>query len=583
VLFLETKKNMKIRFQDVDIKNFLSFGNTFQKFIFKEGVNIITGTNGVGKSSLSDSLSFCLFGKVLRDINQEDLINWRNRKECVVATNFTKGDNEYRIIRGLKPNFLEIYEDGNLLPKVGKKDSQSQLEEILGFSFNTYSNLVYTNINFNVPIMKMPRGQKRGFIEKLFNIEVFTQISEKCKNKLKNMDKRKTIIKSREVTIADLIKEYNKIISEYETELLETSTAKESLQKLQKEKDDIDKVCNIDIKEALETEVIEIKNKHQHESDKLTNLKYAIRSLEDNIKRYEGRIEVVKEENKCPTCEGKINPSKLKEQFLKKIKTIRNEIDIQENNQGPLIAEINELEIQIDDKKEKLRQYYSKCSRLVVLNNEIGHLKKTIKDIEINKQNIQIKIDEYISKKNKLVEEKEGLQLEKNRLESIQDYLMHIRDACKDESIKQYAISSIIPYINKFTNEYLSKVGFNFFVEIDKFIDAKIKGPGIFGESISNLSGGESKSIDMSLMMAFHDVARMKAKNFADVLFLDEILDSSVDTVNISKIYDIIKTKQAKDELKVYIISHRPEVSDMEFNGIVKVKKEGGFTRIEIK
>jgi|WetSurMetagenome_2_1015567.scaffolds.fasta_scaffold05946_9 DNA repair exonuclease SbcCD ATPase subunit len=571
---------MKIIFNDVSIRNFLSFGNISQKFIFKEGINVITGTNGVGKSSLSDSLSFCLFGKVLRDINQDDLINWRNRKECVVSSNFIKGNIEYKVIRGLRPHFLEIYENGSLLPKVGKRDSQSQLEEILGFSYNTYSNLVYTNINFNVPIMKMSRGQKREFIERLFNIEVFTQLSEKCKNKLKNIEKRKAIIKARETAIAELLKEYDNIISNYENELLESSTAKGVLEQLKDEKLKLDRDCNIDIKNKLEKDIESIKKKSSIENDKLSNLKFSISNLENDIKKYENKIDLLKEENKCPTCDSKIDPNKLKEKFLKKIKNKNASIEIKENDKNPLIDKINEIELDLEEKNEKLKDYYSKNSRLVILANEIEHFTESLDKAEITKQNIQIKINEYIDKKNKLLNEKEGLQSELSRIESIQDYLIYTRDQCRDENVKQYAISSIIPYINKFTNEYLAQVGFNFFIEIDKFIDAKIKGPGIFGESISNLSGGESKSIDLSLMLAFHDVGLFKAKNFADVFFLDEILDSSVDTINISKIYDIIKMKQAKDALKVYIISHRPEVLDMEFNGVIKVKKENGFTKI---
>ena len=571
---------MKIIFKDITIRNFLSFGNNYQKFSFKEGVNIITGTNGVGKSALSDSLSFCLFGKVLRDINQDDLINWRNRKDCVVEGAFSKGDTDYKIIRGLRPYFLEIYEDGKVLEKIGKRDTQTQVEEILGFSFNTYSNLVYTNINFNTPIMKMARGQKREFIEKLFNIEVFTQLSEKCKNKLKNMEKRKAVIKARKGAIDSLVTEYDKIISEYEAELLETTTAKDSLNKFNAEKAELEKYFIYGIKDKIEQDIEVLENNYKIENERLSNFKFKIRTINAEINKIENRIELLKEENKCPTCDNKIDPTKLTEKFLKKIKKLEETRETTESNKTPLIAEINKIEKQLGKKKIEQKECHEKFSRLLIVKAEIEHLEKAINESEQIKHNIQIKIDEYIDKKNKLLKEKLDLQIEKNRINSIQDYVTYVKDACRDENVKQHAISSIIPFINKFTNEYLAQVGFNFFVEVDKFIDAKIKGPGIFGESASNLSGGESKSIDMSLMMAFHDVGRMKAKNFADIIFLDEILDSSVDSINISKIYDIIRTKQKKDNLKVYIISHRPEIQDFEFDNVIKIKKENGFTRV---
>ena len=571
---------MKIEFQDISIKNFLSYGNQWQKIVFTPGVNIITGANGVGKSSLSDSLSYCLFGKVLRDINQPDLVNWRNRKECVVAANLRRGETDYRVIRGLAPDFLEIYENGTEIKKTGKRDAQATLEEILGFSFNTYSNLVYTNINFNTPILKMQPKEKRLFIDKLFQIEVFARLSDKCKNKIKNSERRKSELRARVNTINSLLKEYNQLIDGWVTELDHQAT-KEILKDLKAEKKELEKKTAEEVKSKLERIIDKNKDQLSTENEKLSSIKYTIQSSQTEIRKFEQRISMVQEESKCPTCDSKIDPIKLQEKFQKKIDKIKEKIDKDEDKRDSIITEINDLEETLSEKRAALKEFYSRNSRLMVVQKEIEHLEAADKEKRETKKNIQAKIDEYEEKKKSLDEELEKIAAENEQIDKIQDYLIYIRDACKDDNIRQYAIASALPLINKFTNEYLSEVGFNFFVEIDRFIDARIKGPGIFGSSISNLSGGESKSIDLSIMMAFHDVARLKAKNYADILFADEILDSSVDGVNISRIYNIIKAKQSKYNLKVYIISHRPEIQDLEFDSVLKIHKEGGFTKID--
>lgn len=570
---------MKIEIKDITIRNFLSYGNLPQRFPFETGLNIITGKNGQGKSGLSDALSFALFGKVLRDINQNDLINWRNRKDCLVAANFTKGETEYRVVRGLKPYFLEIYEDGVLLPKVGKRDSQMQLEEILGFSFNTYSNLIYTNINFNLPILKMSKGQKREFIEQLFDIEVFTKFSEKCKQKIRNIERRKGTIATKISSNSSMMLEYSKIIEDYINELSRVSSAKEDLQKAQKELTSLTKLEASSL-EKLNRAIKILEEENKTRAVSINDLQYTTRNYRDQIIDTKNKMDLLQEENKCPTCESKINPERLKEKYRKRIKDYEEKI----TKLLPKIEQLKTLEKNgeesLNNKKEERRIFHETETRIKILSKDVEYLKESVKEEVETKKKIEGKIEEYEEAKKRLDLENMKLREERDNLDKLQDYLDHLKDRCKDEEIKQYAISSNIPLINKATNEYLAEVGFNFYIEIDRFIDARIKGPGIFGESCSNLSGGESKSVDLSLMMAFHDIARLKAKNYIDILFLDEILDSSVDGVNIQNMFNIIRKKQIKDKLKVYIISHRPEINDLEVNRVVKVEKEGGYSRI---
>jgi len=162
----------------------------------------------------------------------------------------------------------------------------------------------------------------------------------------------------------------------------------------------------------------------------------------------------------------------------------------------------------------------------------------------------------------KLKVETDGFIKKQRTFNNIIDYLAAIRDICKDERVKQYAISSIMPYINQQVNHYLSEVGYGFYCVIDKWLESEIKGPGVSKATYGSLSGGEARGIDLAMQFALLDVARLQAGIWPDIVIMDEILDSSVDGKGIDKLMDIIKTKQHEENSKVFIISHRDEIGD---------------------
>ncbi len=174
----------------------------------------------------------------------------------------------------------------------------------------------------------------------------------------------------------------------------------------------------------------------------------------------------------------------------------------------------------------------------------------------------------------------QDIENEEKKLLHLTDYMQYIRLVCKDENLKQYVISANMPYLNQQTNEYLSDVGTGFYVSLDKWLDLDIKGPGIRGASYGNLSGGEARGIDLSLQMAFLDFARVKAGVFPDILELDELLDSSVDSYGLEKIMQIVRAKQRKDNLKIYLVSHRKEVNDVSVDRTYMIEKVNGYSNV---
>jgi len=219
-------------------------------------------------------------------------------------------------------------------------------------------------------------------------------------------------------------------------------------------------------------------------------------------------------------------------------------------------------------------------------NRVVSDIEKVERDVQLEKIHRQ-ELEEIIDKNEGKIElalhHNEEIEKEHNRLIHLDDYLQYIRTVCKDEQIKQYAISANIPYLNKQTNHYLSEVGHGFYVMLDKWLDLDIRGPGIAGATYGNLSGGEARGIDLSLQMALLDFARVKAGIFPDILELDELLDSSIDSYGLERIMQIVRMKQEEDNLKIFLVSHRKEVNDVGVDRTFLIEKVNGYSNVMIQ
>ena len=120
-----------IHFKSVSWKNFLSTGNdTIKVQLDRTPSTLVVGSNGAGKSTMLDALSFGLFGKSHRDIKKDQLVNSINKKGTVVEVEFAVGNSEFRIHRTIKPGKFEIYQNGNMINQSSSAlDYQKFLEQ----------------------------------------------------------------------------------------------------------------------------------------------------------------------------------------------------------------------------------------------------------------------------------------------------------------------------------------------------------------------------------------------------------------------------------------------------------------------
>jgi len=730
---------MKLEIEKIQWKNFFSYGKVMQEILLQPGLNLILGnditkdrSNAVGKSGFLETIPFALFGKVNRNVRKESIINWKNRKNCEVYLTFKKGGIEYVIHRALKPDKLEVYQDGKQLPTPSHKiDYQRQIEEdILGIDFKTFMSLVYSNLNSSQPILSMTAGNKRKFIETVFGLELFTQLHNKCNEKLKSVAEKTFTYKTKkeylEKSMEDLQKQiiegrsqlYN--ITSFEAELSvakdeynktkvgspakKLESLKEKLSKKQSELQSLrkklyesdSKVMHIkgqieildgelekigDVEKDTETfDRIKKEYNSAYQSplitsqidslnDELMDLSIKLDKLrtdldiinhdiiENNvtIKSSSSSLELLMGVSICPTCGTLIDSNRIAKDKDKNVKEVKKKLAILDKKKKTLenlmksgkdrrieiqesIKNLTELKIkQIElgaqltsfshldekiknkkllckEKKEKekellihKKEYNSIEKKMEILNDEIGEFDKERAELEERlarvstlknkmmlleekvrseteaKTRLENLIKGYEDKLYEISNEKRGMSIQISRMSGINDYLDFVKLLCRDEQVKQYAISTIIPFLNKQTNRYLSEVGHSFYVVLDNWLDEEIRGPGIVNCSYGNLSGGEAKSVDFALQMALLDIARIQAGVFPDLLQLDEILDSSVDSYGLEKIFQILKNKQMEDKGKVFIVSHRREVNDIDIDHCYIVEKKDGFSYIRLQ
>ena len=707
----------RIDIKSVKIRNFLSYGNKTQEVLLKSGLNALVGhipgnetSNGAGKTALMESISFALYGRLLKYLRQDQIVNWQNKKNCVVEIKFSRGNNDYVIIRGLKPNFMEVYENGSLLPFSGKIDIQNTLEEdILGIRYNTFINLSYTNLNTSIPLLKMNRQKKRIFAEKLFDLELYSQLNLKCVSKLNNIEHRKNKIQAEMKLNSTLIEEYQKQLDELQ--LSDIVELRKHLDELVIEKDNIifvdvsvyddnlrdlrhkrevlyrylnqveikygiynEKIKNLRVvlqqQKNRETEIEKLTEQRQINENELkkrqtTSLNTRLNTIDKQISKFnkelnvlqqnlfaslqhiqykENDLQIIQKKSSCPMCMRTIKGDSVALKVEAKLKFHKNEYDIlfekigdvqkklsvEEKDKVNVLEEIEKnitiknnialIDVELDRLKSltvdvnHIIERYEKVVKCYVsiidkYTIDIDTLKINEKNIEEDKKqndirhnrareilreidiietkvlqyesaNVEGKLIEISNKISVLSAATETYKKEEYRLIHLADYIEFLKNTCKDEKIKQYAISSNIPFLNRTLNSYLNSAGCGFYVEMDKWMDCMVRGPGIYRGSYNNLSGGESRLVDMSLLLAFNDLSMIVSPNYFNVLILDELLDSSVDSFTVTKLFDIIRYKQKKDALAVFVVTHRTELSDMEFDNLYCTTKSQGFSTI---
>ena len=568
-----------IIFETIRYKNFLSSGNNFTEIkLNSHGNNVIIGKNGAGKSTILDALTFVLFNKPFRKINKPQLVNTINGKDCCVEVEFSIGKKSYKIIRSMKPNKFEVYVDGEMMNQdAAAADQQKTLEQtILKLNYKSFTQIVVLGSSTFVPFMQLPLASRRDIIEDLLDIQVFSTMNSNLKDRMKQVnddirfkDKDLELVKHRIESQEELIKE------------LET----QSDNLIKHKRDKIDKLLSqsedITADNTQITEYIETRKSDLIDCDKLVK-KYD--SLKEFKVKFKTKLSNLNKEllfysnnDSCPTCKQNID-SEFKESKINKNKESISET---EKAWGVLDTQISDVKDQIDQFKEISNDIRSRYSAIDKNNGIINHINRQIKDLE----NEIRAITDSKNNSSKEQEQLESLQEQKLAHEQTlflhketKDYFSVAANLLKDTGIKTRIIKRYLPVMNKLINQYLQQMDFFVNFTLSESFEETIKSRYRDDFSYSSFSEGEKSRIDIALMLTWRSVAKLKNSVDTNLLILDEIFDSSLDSTGTDELSYILRN--FTNDLNLFIISHREHMVE-KFDRVLKFDKVKNFSKME--
>ena len=570
-----------IIFKKIKFKNFGSFGNTWTEVdLNKNTTTLVCGTNGSGKSfALLDSITFALFGKPFRKINLTQLNNSINKKECLVELEFSVDKTEYKIIRGLSPKIFEIYKDGILLNQEAKKtDYQDILEEqIIRMNYKTFTQVVILGSSSFVPFMQLPAADRRAVIENILDINIFTTMNVVLKTKLTIAKENIADIENKiqmqqqrieyQQKIVDNLKTAMKkdvIRSKEEIEILENSNKElfSNIETLEKEKESLESLLSNDIDQ--------IKKKIKDSEKLITQSSYKISELEKEIEFYN-------KNDSCPRCKSTLT-EELKNENINDL----NEIMI------TFVENTNKAE-KLKDKNRKIEEEYdTHMSSIRELEEKIKYIRWEIKSnnekIEYKRRDLDEsnKIQTDLDKETALLKREKqifaDIEKEKTDLKEDYSYLKLAGDILKDNGVKIKIIKHYLPAMNKYINKYLKAMDFFVQFHIDEEFKEIIKSRHRDEFSYMNFSEGEKMRIDLALLLSWREIARIKNSVNCNLLILDEIFDSSLDSVGIDEVLKLLNALGVKNN--VFVISHKADQIVDKFKNTISFEKKNNFSRL---
>lgn len=568
-----------IFFETIRWKNFLSTGNDFTEIkLNKSSTTLVVGNNGSGKSTLLDALTFALFGKPFRGINKPGLLNSVNEKDCVVEIEFKIGKKSYKIVRGMKPNRFEIYCDNELVNQdASSRDYQEHLEKfILKMNFKSFTQIVVLGSSTFVPFMQLSASDRRAIIEDLLDIQIFSSMNAVLKQKLVALkDMMNDVSHRRELTKVK-IQSTKKLIEELD------NTNVIQIEKINRD------IANSNVQittltteyDNLQNEIEELSKSISDEkktNNKLSKLNDLSVKINYNISKTQTDIDFYHENDNCPTCRQSIEKDFKAEQIksydekILEYKKGLDDLDKEMKKVNDRIDEIKKIAKKIVDNSSEM---HKKTATITTIRDYIERLVKDKKNIETNRTIDTTHTDDLKNLEKKLLE----LDEEEKKIVNDKHHHEQVAILLKDSGIKTKIIKQYLPIMNKLINKYLASMEFFVNFNINENFEEVIKSRHRDEFSYENFSEGEKQKIDLSLLFTWRAIAKMKNSVSTNLLVLDEIFDSSLDSNGTEELLKILNS--ISTDTNVFVISHKGDILFDKFRSVVRFEKVNNFSRI---
>ena len=567
-----------ILFKTIKYKNLLSTGNQYTEIDFtKNKTNLIVGTNGAGKSTVLDALCFSLFGRSFRRINKPQLVNSVNEKDCRVEVEFSICKSDWKVVRGIKPAIFEIWKNDAILDQSSAAlDQQKWLEQnILKMNYKSFTQIVILGSSNFVPFMQLSAAHRREVIEDLLDIKIFSSMNTLIKEKIRQSKEEIKILDLKKESFLDKVKMQENFIEELE------NRGKENIQKKLHSISTLDKEVEVFMRESgiLEENIFE-KQKEVEDyigaGDKLRKFGTLKGKISQKVSTLTKEHKFFTENTVCPTCTQEIDD------------TFRiNRINDAQNKAKELQSGYTELEEAIKEEEGRERQFNTITKEILKLTNDISQnnikisgYQRQIRDLESEVQTITKQLENRNTEHEKLESFKDNLKITYDSLASKKDtinYYDFSYSLLKDGGVKSKIIKKYLPLINQQVNRYLQMMDFYINFTLDQEFNETVQSPIHEDFSYSSFSEGEKQRIDLALLFTWREVARLKNSVNCNLMILDEIFDSSLDSTGTEEFLKIIR--YVIKDANIFVISHKTGLED-KFESVLRFEKVKGFSHM---
>ena len=594
-----------VDFKSVSIKNFLSVGEEVVSIDFNPGLNIITGCNkdkldrrnGVGKSTVADSVFFAIFGNTLRELKKDHIINNTTQRDCVVELKFEINSdgvvNKYHIIRKLAPTKCYLYKDGEDITRDTIQNTTAYIQTLLNTTSEVFQNCVIMTVNNATPFMAKKKLEKRKFIEGIFNLQVFSNMLTDVRQEYNSVSKDLDVECARYEEVS------NTLNSQQEQKANAEQDRERSVQKLKTRLENCNneiKTIDVELEKVVDIDVDGISKTIEEIDDVLPKLDLKIQNIISKKSELTTMIamlttkqnKISSEHSVCPTCLHELDDTHrdlIADEKNKLSKQIQN-LNQQKVNVDDKLDEVKKVKEQLSSKKtkqrEKLQQAQIESHNKRNLKQQKDQIKSQIKDI---KDDIK-SIDNNTTGFDKIIEETttrlEQSQQVIDKIKKEMAKLEIIKFIVSEEGVKSYIVKKILQLFNAKLSYYLKKMDsncicvFNEYFE-DEIIDEKGKPCSYF-----NFSGAERKNIDLACLFAFMDIRRLQGDVAFNFSMYDELFDSSLDERGVELVIDILNERVENYNECAIVISHRKESTKLASGEVIFLEKQNGVTtRVE--
>ena len=567
-----------ILFEKIRWKNFLSTGNQYTEVeLDSNSTTLIVGTNGAGKSTVLDALTFSLFNKPFRKISKGQLINTVNEKDCRVEVEFSIAETQWKVVRGIKPNIFEIHRNGICLDQFSAvNDQQKWLEQnVIKMNYKSFTQIVILGSSSFVPFMQLTATNRRDVIEDLLDIKIFSSMNSLIKDKMRGLREEIRTLELKKESLNDKVKMQTEFI-----EQIDKKGNDDIKDKKKKSRELGDEICILMLKNEHSNDQVYGLTKEQEKvtgaTEKLRKLGTIKGTLSNKVATITKKHKFFEENTVCPTCKQEIEEL------------------IRLNNIGDAQDKIKELQSGYQELEEAIKKEEEREHHFTKLSKEITTLTHGISKNNTHISGCQRQIRDLESEIQKLTEQLANRNTEHENLESFKDNLGKTYEALaskrdtinyhdfsysllKDGGVKTKIIKKYLPLINQQVNRYLQMMDFYINFTLDEEFNETVQSPIHDNFSYASFSEGEKMRIDLALLFTWREVARYKNSVNTNLLIMDEVFDSSLDGFGTEEFLKIIRF--VIKDANVFVISHKTGMDDR-FGSVLKFEKIKGFSRL---